>query len=183
MPNRLPTELINDLVVDETSPSGLRWKISGKGRRKDLQAGSFQRKYWAIMYKGVKYYNHRIIYFLKTGQDPENFTIDHINRDTTNNNVSNIRLATKKQQLGNTKINKKNKSGYKGVSLNAKSNKWYAFIRVERKSIFLGSYNNKEDAAIAYNRAAVQYFGEFAHLNVIPHRYCHQQEQHPNPPV
>ena len=133
------------------------------------------------MYKGVKYYNHRVIYFLKTGHDPGNFTIDHINRDTTDNNITNIRLATKKQQLGNTKINRKNKSGYKGVSLNAKSNKWYAFIRVNKKSIFLGSFICKEEAAIAYNEAAVKYFGEFAYLNITPHKYCHPPEQRPSP--
>jgi hypothetical protein len=183
MTNKLPPELLDNLVIDETSPSGLRWKSSGKGRRKDLQAGSFQRKYWAIMYNGIKYYNHRVIYFLKTGIDPGNFTIDHINRDTKDNRVVNIRLATKRQQLGNTKLSRKNKSGYRGVCWNKQSKRWNAFIRINKKSVFLGSFNSKERAACAYNDAALEYFGKFAYLNVIQHKENHQLEPHPNQPA
>jgi hypothetical protein len=56
-----------------------------------------------------------------------------------------------------------NKSGFKGVCRFRK--KWAANITINYKQIFLGYYLNKEDAARAYDCAAIKYYGEFARLN------------------
>ena len=55
----------------------------------------------------------------------------------------------------------------KGVYLNKRRNIIYAAIQVGRKHKFLGYFDNKTDAAIAYNNAASKYFGEYAWLNPI----------------
>jgi len=61
-------------------------------------------------------------------------------------------------------MNRNNLSGYKGVTLHRKG-KWKAKIQFNKKGIYLGLYDTPEEAAIAYNKAAKEYFGEFAKLN------------------
>jgi hypothetical protein len=57
-----------------------------------------------------------------------------------------------------------NTSGYRGVTWF--QNKWRASIKINSRRIFLGYFISKEDAARAYDRAALEYFGEFAVLNL-----------------
>lgn len=88
--------------------------------------------------------------------------IDHINRDTLDNRRSSLRLATRQQNIMNSKRRSTNKSGFKGVSYNPVTNAWSAQIGVNYKTIYLGSYKTKEEAHAVYAAAAIQYAGEFA---------------------
>lgn len=99
--------------------------------------------------------------------DPEGFEIDHINHNTLDNRRKNLRLATKQQNRMNRTAYKKNKSGYKGVYWYAEKKKWLASIRFNKKSIYLGLYENKIDAALAYDQKAKELFCEFAYQNLI----------------
>lgn len=58
-------------------------------------------------------------------------------------------------------------SQFKGVTFNAdkKKKQWRARITVDGVEIFLGRFETQEEAAGAYNRAALQHFKEFAHIN------------------
>jgi hypothetical protein len=58
-------------------------------------------------------------------------------------------------------------SKYKGVCFDKQTSKWVSHIRVNGKTIKLGRYLIEEEAAQAYNEAAIKYFGEFARLNVL----------------
>ena len=87
---------------------------------------------------------------------------DHINGDGLNNMKRNLRPATIKENGRNRKKSKNSSSEYKGVIVSIT-----ARICVEGKFIFLGSFKTQKEAAIAYNQAALKYFGEFARLNVI----------------
>jgi len=98
---------------------------------------------------------------------PDGFSVDHINCDPMDNREENLRFATQAQQLCNTRVNTRNTSGYKCVSWNNKQQKWHAYIMYKRKRYHLGFFLTIEEAAIAYNKAAIQYFGEFARLNII----------------
>ncbi len=58
-----------------------------------------------------------------------------------------------------------NTSGYKGVSLFGRDSKWKAQIQVDGKKRHLGYFDDKIEAAKAYDRAALELHGEFAVLN------------------
>lgn len=97
--------------------------------------------------------------------------IDHKDLDGINNQKSNLRICTHSQNLQNTLKAVDNKSGYKGVTwhydYDKKWGKWLARIRINKKLIFLGYFDDKKEAAIAYNKAVIKYFGEFGRLNVV----------------
>ncbi len=94
--------------------------------------------------------------------------VDHIDRNTLNNRRSNLRPATMTQNQYNCPAQKNNTSGFKGVWLDKRANKWRAQIRAGGKSIYLGTGVTKEDAARIWNEGALKLHGEFAYQNVIP---------------
>ena len=102
---------------------------------------------------------------------------EHKNGNGLDNRKSNLRIATSSQNQANRGLPKNNTSGYKGVQYNptfragscnnkGESKPWEAMIRVRGKLKLLGMYFNKEKAALAYDRAAIKYFGKFAKLNL-----------------
>lgn len=90
--------------------------------------------------------------------------VDHINNNGLDNRRFNLRLATNSQNLANS-FSAFGKSKYKGVSPGWKSGKWRAGIKLNYISIHLGTYNSEEEAALAYDKAARDLFGEYAQLN------------------
>jgi hypothetical protein len=96
------------------------------------------------------------------------YLCDHEDGDGLNNQRYNLRRATKNQNVRNRKKQRNNTSGYRGVSWDAEKQKWRAQIRVDTKGISLGRFSDPEDAARAYNAAALKHFGEFARLNEVP---------------
>jgi hypothetical protein len=93
--------------------------------------------------------------------------IDHIDGNRLNNRKSNLRFATSSQNKINRGPRKDNTSGFKGVSLNKKLNKYGVRLMIDGKYKHLGLFNNKIEAAKVYNENALKYYGEFAWLNVI----------------
>ena len=90
--------------------------------------------------------------------------VDHINGDGLDNRRSNLRPATVTQNNRNARRRKDNRSGFKGVTRQA-SGLWRARITVDGLQIRLGTFDAPEDAARAYDAAAIHHFGEFARLN------------------
>ena len=93
--------------------------------------------------------------------------VDHKNGNSFDNRRSNLRICTNSQNLMNRGAPKNNTSGFKGVSFDKKSKKWGAKIAKNYKQIALGFYEDKKDAAKAYNKAAKKLHGSFAYLNKI----------------
>lgn len=89
-------------------------------------------------------------------------TVDHIDGDGLNNRRSNLRIATKAENLRNRGRNRNNSSGYKGVTFYKPNGKWMAKICIDYKQINLGYYDTPELASQAYKLAAIAYHGEFA---------------------
>ena len=93
---------------------------------------------------------------------------DHVNRNGLDNRRINLRPATYAQNGANRALLRNNTSGYKGVHWDRRGRKWRAQIKVNDRSRYLGLFTDPVDAARAYNRAAMEAFGEFAWLNPVP---------------
>lgn len=99
---------------------------------------------------------------------PPDLEVDHINTNRLDNRRANLRLCSKMQQQGNRwKPKGAFSSCFKGVSKPADTQRWRAQIKNNRKAVHLGWFDSEREAAIAYNKAALEYFGEFARLNEI----------------
>lgn len=92
------------------------------------------------------------------------FITDHEDNNNLNNQRSNLRYATRRQNRANAKVQSDNKSGIKGVR-QERNGRWHAYIYSGGRQVNLGRFANKEEAGHAYNVAAMQYFGEFSRLN------------------
>lgn len=104
---------------------------------------------------------HRIILGLT---DPTQY-VDHKDRNPLNNYRYNLRQCTNQQNQQNKRSRKNSSSKYLGVYWKVASNKWCARIKHDKITTHLGYFIIEEDAARAYDKAAKQYFGEFANLN------------------
>lgn len=91
--------------------------------------------------------------------------VDHKNRDGLDNRRSNLRPATHGQNMGNQRAARGNTSGFKGVSWHKASQRWVAQIGVAGHRRHLGLFDLPETAALAYDAAALEAFGDFAALN------------------
>ena len=93
--------------------------------------------------------------------------VDHINRDRLDNRKSNLRFCTRTENNHNMKLSSRNKSGAKGIYKD--KNRLRVSIMFNGKKIYLGTFPNTPEgfkqAKIAYNNAAIKYYGEFAYLN------------------
>lgn len=118
-------------------------------------------EYWKVWFEGRFYKVSRVIYFLHTNVDPYEFEVDHIDKNTLNNNVDNLRMLNSSEQKHNMSLRADNKSGARGVTWSKNAKKWRAQIRVDNRYIHLGYYNCLIEAAIAYNNAAAIEYPNF----------------------
>jgi hypothetical protein len=133
-------------------------------------AGSLNKNgYRAITLDYKAYYAHRLAWLYIYGVWPEN-EIDHINHIKDDNRINNLREATRSQNEMNGSRLKWGVSQYRGVSWSIEKNKWRSYIKVNGTFHHLGYFTVEEDAARAYDRAAIKHFGEYADLN-FPEEY------------
>lgn len=91
--------------------------------------------------------------------------VDHKFGNIFDNRKEFTRLATHRQNLTNSGKQSNNTSGFLGVHFHKKQCKWVAKGYIKRVSFHLGTFDNKEDAAKAYDKFAKEHYGEFAVLN------------------
>lgn len=97
-------------------------------------------------------------------QPPKGMVVDHIDGHGWNNLRLNLRTCTRRQNLCNTRP-RGGRSQYKGVRYEKRREKWIAEITHKGKKHYLGAFDDEIEAAKAYDRKAVELFGEFARLN------------------
>ena len=108
---------------------------------------------------------HRFI-LEQDGPIQSQLQVDHINGIKYDNRHVNLRIVTQSINARNRMKRKVMSSQYKGVSWNKLQKKWRAQIN-PGKVIYLGSFNKEEDAAIAYNEAALTHHGADVPINII----------------
>lgn len=87
---------------------------------------------------------------------------DHVNHDTLDNRMVNLRIASVSQNGMNRLLQVNNTSGHAGVSHNKRENKWKAYIKVRKQQIHLGTFNTISEAIDARHTAVCKFFDEFA---------------------
>lgn len=112
---------------------------------------------------GRTVYMHRFI----VGAD-EDVEVDHRNGNGLDNRRSNLRVASHQQNLANQRHQTGVSSRFRGVS-RYRGGRWQASIKIDGKSRYVGHFDTEEEAALAWNAAALAAWGEFARLNQIEH--------------
>jgi hypothetical protein len=167
-----PLPPIEDLAIwFEIKGTDLVWKQSFAQKLIGKRAGHRRPDGYIELRKGDhKMLAHRVVYALANNVDPGNYFVDHIDGDPSNNSPSNLRLATRSQNLRNCRrLSRHNKSGKRGVHLVVIGGieYWKAEFHVDSKSYFIGAYATKE-AAIAAREVAERFvYGDFSPLTTL----------------
>jgi preprotein translocase subunit SecF len=139
----------------------LYWKEPKRGRRLNRKIGVFtKQKYLKITINDKTYLLHRIIYIMFHGNLNEQ--IDHIDGNSNNNRIENLRKATNSQNNQNKPISKANKSGFKNVSWSKQKKSWKVQIDISNVKTFFGYYKDLELADLVAQEARNKYHKEFA---------------------
>jgi hypothetical protein len=140
-----------------------RWHIQDQERRREGRLPLAYAK-TAVGAKGAGKGKQIYMHSLITGFAE----VDHQDCDGLNNRRGNLRDATHAQNVGNARKRPGCSSRFKGVYWSQRktgTGKWQAYIGVNHLSRYLGRFDDEEDAARAYDAAALEAWGEFARLN------------------
>jgi hypothetical protein len=142
------------LVDDADWPlvAGRKWYANSIGRV----------TYASTHIAGRPIHMHRLIM-----ETPPGIVTDHRNGDGLDNRRINLRLCTTSQNLSNRRKRSCQTSRYKGVHCVLGCASWVSQITVAREVHYLGSFSSEVEAALAYDRAAIEAFGEFALTNAM----------------
>ncbi len=112
--------------------------------------------YIKIMVNGKQEYAHRLAWLYVNGYFPEN-DIDHINRDKSDNKISNLRHVSHRCNTRNCKVAANSKTGVTGVTVSSRTPGWFSYIYIDYGKIYLGFFKNFKDAVEARWEAEKKY--------------------------
>lgn len=115
---------------DESSVTGLRWKVNKHRCKplKDKEAGGLYGDRFVVKIFQQRFVVARVIWELLNGPIPEGMVVDHLDGNSRNNKISNLKIKTFQHNLQNCKMNKRNKSGYVGVHYYYRNGKLVAVV-------------------------------------------------------
>jgi hypothetical protein len=118
--------------------------------------------------KAINFKIHRLIANAFIPNPDDKPCVDHIDNNKVNNNLVNLRWCSISENNFNMSLSSKNKSGFKGVRFDKMANRWISEIGFFGKTIFIGYFNNIEDAIQARKLKANELFGSFTnHIEKI----------------
>ena len=96
---------------------------------------------------------------------PKGMEVDHADGNALNNCRANLRVCTKHENQRNQRPQGGRSSALKGVSWHKRDKAWYANISINDKQTYLGKFLSEREAGMAYDRAAIAAYGEYARTN------------------
>lgn len=124
--------------------------------------GSRNARYITTKIRGQHWCVHKLIYLYHHGYMPEQ--LDHINGNTLDNRIENLRPATSAENMRNRKIFVNNKSGCKGVCWHNRISKWQVSVGVNKKQKHIGYFDDLELAELVALESRDKYHGNFANI-------------------
>ena len=158
--NHITKEYLNEIF--EYKDGILYWK---KKMARNVHIGRLvgsinQKGYFTVRVFGKKRLNHRLIYLMHHGNLPKE--VDHIDGNTLNNDINNLRESTHSENICNSKLRVDSKTGVKNVSWNKRSQKYSVKLNVSGKRYEFGFYEDLELAELVAVMAREKYHGNFA---------------------
>lgn len=117
--------------------------------------------YLKVRVDGKIYMGHRLIYKM-FNKDFDGGFLDHINNNTMDNRIENLRLASRAENNQNSVLRKDNSSGVKGVSWNQRDKRWTVAIGINGKRKHFGNYKDLELAELVSWEVRDKFHGKFA---------------------
>jgi hypothetical protein len=144
------------------------WKIKfsnrpiNPGDRAGGLRGKPDKKYISLKCQGRSLQAHRVAWYMHYREDPGQMHVDHINGDSTDNRICNLRLATDQENSQNRKLGKNNTSGFKGVySSYLRTKPYEAVVWIDGRKKIVGYFKSAEEAGEAVKKAKQQLHGDF----------------------
>ena len=153
MSNKLTQKRAIELFSYNRKTGKLTNRIQRNNRNKigDLAGTLKEDGYRRVEVDGMRIYAHHIVWLIVHGKLPTK-SVDHINNERGDNRIKNLREATQSEQQKNHTITAANTSGANGTELMA-SGRWRAQIKVDGKSIQVGTYDTQKEAVAARKKA------------------------------
>ena len=160
MTNQLNLNYIRELLDYDPNTGYLTNKVKGIRRAIGKRVGGNTcnpEAYRSIRIDGILYLEHRLVWYHYYGTWPTSI-IDHINRNKSDNRISNLREVTYSQNA----INKlPNNCLYRGVTLSSSGTKFKSQIRLNNILVYIGTFNSAKEASLAYESRAREHHKEF----------------------
>lgn len=156
-------EAISKVLHYNPDTGDLNWTkdVGTRAKEGDLITSTDADGYVCFMFNYVTYKANQVAHFIMTGRVAR--IVDHKDRDTSNNRWGNLREATDTQNQYN-KVKRKGVSKYKGVKFekDGRAKPWRALIMEDDKIRYI-SFKTEIEAAVAHEKSAKDYHGEFFH--------------------
>lgn len=158
--NELTAEYLRSALNYNPDTGIFTWKVSTSNRVKvgDIAGSRRGDGYLQIMIQSRLHKAHRLAWLYVHGVWPED-QIDHINRNRIDNQISNLREVSHKQNNQNKGKAGNNTSGHTGVCWHKQKSKWQTHIKHNRKRIHLGYFATIEEAVAARKAGELKYWG------------------------
>jgi hypothetical protein len=151
-----------DLFSYDPATGELHWRYSHNKAKAGAVVGAITpHGYRLTSIDKKRYYVHRLVWLIHHGQFPR--LLDHINRNRSDNRIENLRAATQAQNMQNTRLQKNNTSGVKGISWSKSRRKFeVAYTDKQGRYRHVGRFPCLATAMIARAFAVIGEHGEFA---------------------
>jgi len=164
--NKMITQEELKKLLHYNPKTGIFTRVVSVGRKvKSGQvAGGLDNGYIKIGINGKRYFAHRLAWLYVYGEfsNLPQMVIDHIDGNTINNKIENLRKVTHQQNILNQKLRTTNTSGIKNICWHKREGKWY--VRVMNKGVMknIGYFEDLELAELAAIEVRRKYHGQFA---------------------